>query len=70
MKTQPTLEALDEVLTEREELYRCRPPEGQRVPILVRQSFIKDGIPTELEVDTAVKDLKEGRMGGPSGIRA
>ena len=70
VKTPPTLEAMDEVSTEREELYRCRPPEGKKVPILVRQSYIKDGIPTELEVDTPVKGMKEGSTGGPSGIRA
>ena len=36
--------------TERAELYMCRPPEGLRVPILVRQSVIEDDIPTEDEV--------------------
>ena len=43
----PTLETLDELLTDREDFYRCRRPEGFRVPILVRKSDIENGIPTE-----------------------
>ena len=43
----PTLETLDELSTEKEELYRCRPTEGLTVPILVRKSDIENGIPTE-----------------------
>ena len=65
----PTSEAIDEVSKEREELYRCRPPEGLRVPILVRYSDIKDGIPTESEVEKSVKGMKGGRAGGPSEMR-
>ena len=56
--------------TERAELYRCRLPEGLRVPILVRQSDIADGVTTEVEVETVVKGLKGGRAGAPSGMRA
>ena len=43
----PTTEALDEVTVEREGLYKCRPPEGLRVPLLMRKSDIEDVIPTE-----------------------
>ena len=43
----PTTEALDEVTSGTAELYRCRPPEGLRVPLLVQKSDIKYGIPTE-----------------------
>ena len=59
------MEALDEVLTDREELYQNRPPEVLRVPILVQQSYIKYSIPTELYFETEVKGLKGGRAGGP-----
>ena len=55
---------------EREELYRCRTQEGLRVPLLVRQSDIKDGVPTEAEVAVTVRVLKGGRAGGPTSIRA
>ena len=53
---------------ERVELYRCRPPEGLQVPLLVRQSNIEDGMPTEAEVAEAVRVLKGGRAGGLSGM--
>ena len=47
----------------------CRPPEGLRVPLLVRQSDIKYGIPTEAEVAAAVRGLNGGRGGVPSVMR-
>ena len=61
--TTPTSEAIYEVSMYRAELYRCRPPEGLRVPILVRQLVIEDGIPTESEVETEVQGLKGVRAG-------
>ena len=54
---------------ERVELYRCRPPEGLQVPLLVQKSDIEDDIPTEAEVASAVRILNGGRSGGPSGMR-
>ena len=60
----PTKEALDDLKEERAELYRCRPPEGLRVPIRVQQSYIKDCIPTEAEVAASVRGLKVVRAGG------
>ena len=46
-QTPPTLEDIKEVTMERAELYMCRPPEGLKVPLLVRNTDIKDGIPME-----------------------
>ena len=60
----PTTEEVDEVTVERVELYRCRLPEGLKVPLLVRKVEIKDSIPTESEVAEEVQVLKGGRMGG------
>ena len=57
----PTTEALGDVAVDTEELYRCRPPEVLRVPLLVRQGGIEDGIQTEAEVSEAVMGLKGGR---------
>ena len=62
---QPTMDELYEVTVEREELYRCRPTDVLRVPLLVPQSDIKYGIPTEVEVAEAVRGLNKGRAGGP-----
>ena len=55
---------------ERAELYRCRLPEGLSIPLLVRQSDIKDGISREAEVAEEVRGMKGGRLGGPSGMHA
>ena len=54
----------------RAELYSCSPPEGLRVPLLVRQADIEDGIPTEAEVAEAVRGMKGGRSGQLSVMRA
>ena len=56
--------------TERAELYKCRPPEGIRVSLLVHQSYIEYGIPTEAEVASTVRLMKVGRAGGASGMCA
>ena len=57
-------------MTEREELYRCIPPEGLRVPTLVTPADVDKRVPEEAEIEKAVRGLKGGRAGGPSGIRA
>ena len=51
---------------DRAELYRCRTPEGLRVPLLVHPEAIKDDIPAEAEIrmNMAVQGLKIGRLGG------
>ena len=54
----------------RAELYRCRPPARLKVPILVQPAAVSDDVPTELEVDLAVRGMKYGRSGGPSGMRS
>ena len=66
----PYMEALDQVSTERANIYRCRPPEGLQVPLLVRQFDIEYGIPTEAEVEASVRVLKGGRKGVLSGMHA
>ena len=57
------------MLTERAELYKCRPPEVLRFPLLVCQSYIEDGIPTGAEVTAAVRGLNGDRARGPSGMQ-
>ena len=41
----PLREHLDRIATERAEMYRCRPPEGIQVPIMVMPVAVEDGIP-------------------------
>ena len=66
----PNTEEIEDITVEREDLYMCRPPEGLKVPQLLRKSDIKGGILTEAEVDEAVWGRTGGRAGGPSGMRA
>ena len=53
---------------ERTKIYKCRLPEGLRVPLLVKQSNIKDAMTTEAELSEAVRGTKGGREEGPSGM--
>ena len=54
---------------DRAELYRCRPPEGLWVPLLLQPSVVSDDIPSEAEIEMAVKRLKVRRAGGLSFMR-
>ena len=65
----PTREGQEPVSEDRVELYRCRPPERLRVPILVQLSAVNNDIIAEAEIDMTLQGLKGGRAGGPSGMR-
>ena len=61
---------IGKIATKRVDLFRCRPPEGLRVPILVTLVVVEYGIPGEEEVTQAVPSLKICRSGGPLDMRA
>ena len=65
-----TTEELDDITADKADLYRCRPPEGLKSPLLMRRADIEDGIPTGAEVVEAVWGLKGGRAGGLPVIQA
>ena len=65
----PSRESLYIIVTKREDLYRCRQPEGIQVPILVTPAGVEEGIPGKEEVAQAVRSLKRARAGVPSGRR-
>ena len=67
-QSHPTREGLDRELSVRDELYRCRPPERLKVPILFQPTEFKDEVPTEVEVNLEVRGLRAGRAGGLSGM--
>ena len=62
-------EHLDQIATERAEMYRCRPHEGVRVTILVMPAEVEYGVPEEAEVAQAVQGLKGGIEVVLSGMR-
>ena len=66
----PTREGLVQVSIDRAEIYRCRPPEELRVPLLVQPAAVNDDTPAEADIYMAVRRLKIGKEGGASGTRA
>ena len=54
---------------DRSEIYRCQPPEGIQVPLLVQLFVINNDIAEKAEEDMVVQGLKFRRAGGPSGMR-
>ena len=58
------------ITAEQTELYRRVPPPGENIPVNVDPANIDDSVPTEDEVEEAVKRLQRNRSGGPSRIRA
>ena len=69
-KAPPSRGHMDRIATDRAELYRFRPPEGLRVPVMVTPEEVEDGVPEKAEILQAVRGLKGGRAGGLSGMRA
>ena len=62
--------SLERITAEQTELYRQVPPPGENIPVTVDPTHIDDSVPTEDEVEAAVKKLRRNRSGGPSRIRA
>ena len=63
-------EHLDIIATKRLKVYRCMPPEGIWITIMLTLEAVDDGIPGEEEVAQGVWSLKRGRSGGLFGMRA
>eukprot|EP00957_Ditylum_brightwellii_P103699 7900277-Ditylum_brightwellii.AAC.1 len=55
---------------EREELYREVPPPGDLIPINVDTFEIRDKAPDDAELRAVVTEMRNGRAGGASTIRA
>ena len=56
----PTREGLDQYFSVRVELCIFQPPARLKIPILVHLEAVNDDIPTEVEVEMAVRGLKLG----------
>ena len=52
------------------DLYSYVPPLGANIPIYMEPFLVDDLVPTEDEIEWAVKGLQNHCSGGPSGIRA
>ena len=66
----PARVTLERITADQTELYRQVPSTGEGIPIHVEKHTIDDSVPTEDEIEAAVKKLRRNRAGGPSGIRS
>ena len=65
----PAWVTLEYITAERVDLYRHIPPPGENIPVSVEPFPVEDLVPTEDEIECAVKWIQNHRSGGPSGIR-
>ena len=67
----PSKITLEQITAKCVELYRTiTPPLGENTPTSVTLAQIDDSVPTEEEVEWAVRRLRGHRSGGPSRMRA
>ena len=66
----PARAMLRRVTAEREKLYSRVPPPGDTIPVTIDPFEVEDGVPSEAEVEWAVKRLRNNRARGPSRMQA
>ena len=66
----PAQATLERITADQTELYRQVPSQGEGITTHVEKNTIDDSVPTEDEVEAAVKKLRRNRAGGPSRIWA
>ena len=66
----PARATIKRVTAEWVALYSRIPPPGDNILVTIEPFAVEDGIPTEAEIEWAVKRLQNNRAGGPSRMRA
>ena len=66
----PARATLKRVTAEQTTLYSQVPPLGDTIPVTIEPFAVEDGVPSEAEVEWAVKRLRNNRAGGPLRMRA
>ena len=66
----PASVTLECITAERIDLYLQVPPPGDNIPISVESFQVEHLVPTEDEMEWAVRQLRNNRSGGPLGMRA
>ena len=66
----PCLQTMEQQTAERVELYGRVPPPGDPIPINVDAFDVNDGVPPDEEIRGVARDLRNGRAGGASYMRA
>ena len=65
----PARAMLERIMAERVNLYSYVLSPGKNIPISVKPVPVDDLVPTEDEMEEAVKNIRRNRSGGPSGMR-
>ena len=66
----PARATLERITAEWVDLYRYIPSPGENIPVTVTPVKVNDLVPTEDEIEEAVKKLRRNRSGGALGMRA
>ena len=66
----PARDMLERITAERVNLYSYMPSPGANIPVTVRPVPVDDLVPTENEIEEAVKNLRWNRSWCPSGMRS
>ena len=66
----PARATLEWITAERVDLYSYVSSLGTNIPVTVRPVPVEDSVPTEDEIEEAVKNLRRNRSGRPSGMWA
>ena len=66
----PARFTLERITVEQVDLYQYVPPLGENIPVFVEPFPVEDLVPTEEEINCEVKQLRNNRSGGPSGMMA
>ena len=66
----PARDTLERITAERVDLYSYVPSPGENILVTVKPVKVGDLVPTEDEIEEAVKKLRRNRSGGASGMRA
>ena len=66
----PARVTLERITAEKVEMYSYVPSPGANIPISVEPFPLDDSVPTEDEIEWAMKRLRNHRSGGPPGMQA
>ena len=66
----PARATLERITVEQVDLYSYISSPGENIPVTVAPAEVDDSVPTEDEIDNAVKKLRMNRSRGASGMRA
>ena len=66
----PARDTLERITAEQVDLYSYVPSPGENIPVTVTPVEVDDSVPTEDEIEEAVKNLRRNRSGGTSGMQA